>query len=447
MSPKKKKRGGAAQQLIDSLLDEKTPTPPSVNNGSAAVRLTDEKSRTGAPPPPPGLRDHKSGTYSSEPVLIDEGDIESGHLRLERSASGVKDPVFGTQKSMAATKPTQSTNDFSPVSMNKSVNDVDQVTATAPDGAGMRSLTPQMPTPADKSAASQSVDVDNHEFEKTVRLDTRARKAPSTSSEPSSASSASRSTPKSGTQTGAIDRAGITELKTVVKMRERYHEPHTSRSSASSGSSGAPSGATPSAHASPEAALKQSENLRIAQSRITELEQELERLRRENEQLASAGETLGRRSDELVSKCEQLEIQSKEGQRIYDEERKVYRGQLQSKDRELSELRARLEEMEGRLESNFKKIRVRERELEHRLEIVRMESSTLVATKDKMLLELKRQIDQLTHENDYGKQKSQELFNQYKEKQETIRRVVRALRIALTILEGDEDAGQIKKAE
>ena len=74
-----------------------------------------------------------------------------------------------------------------------------------------------------------------------------------------------------------------------------------------------------------------------------------------------------------------------------------------------------------------------------------MESATLVSTKDKMLLDLKRQIDQLTHENVYGKQKSQELYGQYKDKQETVRRVVRALRIALTILEGDEDVSGKKE--
>ncbi len=236
-----------------------------------------------------------------------------------------------------------------------------------------------------------------------------------------------------------VDRLGITELKTVVKMRDRYQDPRTSaRPSASGGGGGG--------FNSSEAAMKQSESLRIAQTRISELETEQERLRRENEQLASAGETLRRRSDEMLTKAEQLELNLKESERIHSEEKKVFRGQLSSKDREIHDLRGRLEEMENRLESNFKKIRVRERELEHRLEIVRMESQTLVATKDKMLLELKRQIDQITHENDFAKQKSQEHFNQYKEKQETIRRVVRALRIALTILEGDEDSG-IKKPE
>jgi chromosome segregation ATPase len=200
--------------------------------------------------------------------------------------------------------------------------------------------------------------------------------------------------------------------------------------------------------ASSDAALKQSESLRIAQSRISELEAEMERLRRDNESLSTAGDTLRRRMDELLGKAENLEIQSRENQKIFDEEKKVLRGQAQSKERENADLRARMEELELRLESNFKKIRVRERELEHRLEIVKMESATLVSSKDKMILDLKRQIDQLSNENDFAKIKTQELFNQHKEKQETIRRVVRALRIALTILEGDEDnVVPLKKAE
>lgn len=204
-----------------------------------------------------------------------------------------------------------------------------------------------------------------------------------------------------------------------------------------------PSGAV---FTSAEASLKQSESLRIAQMRIHELEQELDRLRRDNEKLGSAGETLRRRADELLARAETLEIQSRESQKIHDEEKKVLRGQLSAKERESIDLRAKLEETESRLEGNFKRIRVRERELEHRLEIVKMESTTLVATKDEMIMRLKREIDQLKFETDNGKVRSQELYNQYKEKQETIGRVVRALRIALTILEGD-DGGQKKGEE
>ena len=232
-----------------------------------------------------------------------------------------------------------------------------------------------------------------------------------------------------------IDRMMPTEIKTRAGSGNEAHKDSKQKVAASNYAQ-----AGGAAFSSAEASLKQSESLRVAQKRITELEQELERIRRENENLSTAGDTLRRRTDELLSKTEQLESQSRESEKIHEEEKKVFRGQLHQKDRDSMDLRQRLEEMEGRLENNFKKIRVRERELEHRLEIIKMESATLIAGKDKMILDLKRQIDQLSHENSYGKQKSAELFNQYKGKQDTIRRVVRALRIALTILEGDEDA-------
>lgn len=235
------------------------------------------------------------------------------------------------------------------------------------------------------------------------------------------------------TRQSEIDPDGLTDVRSA------------SRPTPGGRPAGSPAGAAPSRAISPggafssaEATLKQSENLRIAQSRISELEREVERLRRENEMLATAGETMRRRADELMSKAENLEVQSKDNARTHEEEKKLLRAQVVAKDRENQDYRGKLDEMESRLESNFKKIRVRERELEHRLEIVKMESATLVSTKDKMILELKRQIDQLQSEQEYAQAKTQELFNQFKEKQETHRRVVRALRIALTILEGDD---------
>lgn len=195
---------------------------------------------------------------------------------------------------------------------------------------------------------------------------------------------------------------------------------------------------------SSEAALRQSENLRVAQKRISELEHELERVRRENESLRSAGETLRRRMDELQAHAENAETNTQEAKKIAEEERKVLRGQIQSRDREISEMKGRIDDAENRLESNFRKIRVRERDLEHRIEIIKAESQSITASKDRMILELKRQIDQISSELSHSKAQVQETFGQFKEKQETARRAVRALRIALTVLEGEEDSGSRK---
>lgn len=197
---------------------------------------------------------------------------------------------------------------------------------------------------------------------------------------------------------------------------------------------------------SAEAALRQSENLRVAQKRISDLENELERVRRENESLRSAGDTLRRRMDELQAHAENAELNTQEAKKIAEEERKVLKGQIQSRDREIAELKGRIDDAENRLESNFRKIRVRERDLEHRIEIIKAESQSIAASKDRMILELKRQIDQISSELNHSKAQLQETFGQFKEKQETARRAVRALRIALTVLEGEDDSGS-RKAE
>jgi chromosome segregation ATPase len=65
----------------------------------------------------------------------------------------------------------------------------------------------------------------------------------------------------------------------------------------------------------------------------------------------------------------------------------------------------------------------------------------MVRTKDEMILELKRQIDQLGLELENYRNKAQDLGRQITEKQETLRRTVKALRLALTMLEGGQDEG------
>ncbi|HVK62359.1 MAG TPA: hypothetical protein VM432_12450 [Bdellovibrionales bacterium] len=389
MAPKKKKkRPEAAQQLIDSLLDEKTP----IEGVILPV------------------------TFSNSPLESDDDDektanVEFGELSLDDGSSAP--PFDGTQPLV-----TQMSQDPK-VDLELSLGDIEL-------------SQPKLTQVADEPVQSESIfnlPVDSNDSpdvgddEQTVKLSVQKKSKQEFNDELTPVPNFERNHE-------SIVRGAETEIKTGFKPppeKAAFVSP---------------------AFSSSEAALKQSESLRIAQNRMLELEAEIEKLRRGNEELASAGDTLRRRTDELLSRAENVENQSREVKRIAEEEKKVLRGQLQAKERENSEIRARLEEIETRLESGFKKIRVRERELEHRLEIVKMESATLVSTKDRMILELKRQVDQLHHEADHGKQKSQELFNQYKEKQETIRRVVRALRIALTILEGDEDAVvPLKKAE
>ncbi|NJL25113.1 MAG: hypothetical protein HC902_08015 [Calothrix sp. SM1_5_4] len=105
-----------------------------------------------------------------------------------------------------------------------------------------------------------------------------------------------------------------------------------------------------------------------------------------------------------------------------------------------SSFAAKNEELELRISTNIQKIRVRERELENRLELMKMENAALIRSKDELILELKRQIDQLNLELNNYRAKNQELNRLTTDKQEMLRRTVKALRLALSMLEGEEES-------
>lgn len=223
-------------------------------------------------------------------------------------------------------------------------------------------------------------------------------------------------------------------------VKVSYGSPRSSR--------GNPSSATGQAS---DMQLGQAENLKLAQARITELEKELERLRNENELLSSAGSIARQRIEELTEKIHQVERARVDAIERAEMEMKVVRDGLSDKSRELNKAKKKIEELESRMQTDVRKIRVRERELENRLELARLEKTALVRSKDETILDLKRNLDLLNMELESYKQKASELQSKIDEQQEQLGRTVRALRLALTNLESsDSTSGQvvpIKKAE
>jgi chromosome segregation ATPase len=194
--------------------------------------------------------------------------------------------------------------------------------------------------------------------------------------------------------------------------------------------------------------LAQAESLKLAQQRILELEKEVEKYRHENEELASAGEIILNRSEELTSRIFALDKEKKEISESLQNELIIIKGTLQYKELEVSKARLKIEELETRLKSDFKKIRVRERELENRLELVKAEKTALLRAKDENILELKRKIDHLQSELDNYRGKVLELNKTIGHNQEQFKRTVRALRLALSNLEvKEENIVPLKKAE
>lgn len=197
-----------------------------------------------------------------------------------------------------------------------------------------------------------------------------------------------------------------------------------------------------------DASLAQAENLKLAQQRILELEKESEHLRAENEELASAGEIIRSRTDELGIRITSLEKEKEELRESAQSEVLILKGNLQYKENEVAKARIKVDELETRLKSDFKKIRVRERELENRLELLRAEKAALVRSKDEYILDQKRKIDQLSQELDNYRRKCLELNKTLEANQDQFKRTERALRLALTNLEvKEENLTPFKKAE
>jgi hypothetical protein len=186
--------------------------------------------------------------------------------------------------------------------------------------------------------------------------------------------------------------------------------------------------------------LKQSEHLRIAQRKINDLEDEVAKLRRENEDLASAGETFKKLNDEYYAEIESLKAKLHDGRQTSNQEIKLLKKIHQNKDKQINQLKQQIDDYKSRIDNNFQRVRKREKDLEHRLEIAKIEEAAVVKSKDQLILELKRRIDEVSHESDNFRKKSQENYKELQKKQQVVRGVVRALRIALTKLEGDDDS-------
>ncbi len=207
-------------------------------------------------------------------------------------------------------------------------------------------------------------------------------------------------------------------------------------------------GAGSSIMASLDTSLLQAENLRIAQTRILQLEEEVDRLRRDHEEVSSAADTVKSRSDEMVIRIQELEREQVDIRESSETELMILKGQLNFKEKELTTALYKIDDLEVRIKNDFRKIRVRERELENRLELVRAEKATLVRAKDDSILDLKRRVDQLQHEIDNYRDKCLELNKSLDSQKEQFKRTARALKMALTNLEvKDEDVIPLKKAE
>jgi hypothetical protein len=189
------------------------------------------------------------------------------------------------------------------------------------------------------------------------------------------------------------------------------------------------------------------EQIKISQNKISQLEKEIEVLKWDNEKLGSTSQLLQKKCEDLVSQKQKLEIKFENLELKYVEESKLLKAKIESKKEENRELKSKFEDLDSRLAQDIRRSGGRERDLENRLELIKLEKISLVVSKDEIILNLKRQIDQFQFEVEGYRKKNIDLEKVIESNDEQLRRTVRALRLALANLDSNEESNILKKKE
>lgn len=191
----------------------------------------------------------------------------------------------------------------------------------------------------------------------------------------------------------------------------------------------------------------------MKEKEMTELQQDFNRAK---EQLHIAQEGGARvegeykkaltRCEEFSKKIEFLTQENEEWRRRYHQEVEFREQENRAKNDKILMLERKLEiaqksdaELKERVKHDIHHIRVRERELEAKLEILKRDSETLVSAKDRKHLELKRKIDALQYDIEILIEKEKLAARKVEFWKERIGRVLRALKMGTSLLESEED--------
>ncbi len=188
----------------------------------------------------------------------------------------------------------------------------------------------------------------------------------------------------------------------------------------------------------PSIDLKNADYIKFAQGKIKKLEKELGELRVETQELALAGGHFKALAEEREFLMKSMEAQISDLENTSREEKKILNEALDAKDTKILALQDRVESLETELESKYNRLRVRERELESRLEILKQEQDAVSSSKDNLILKTKKQNNALTADLERARSQTQKAATQLQDKEDALRRTIKALKLSLTMLESQK---------
>lgn len=189
--------------------------------------------------------------------------------------------------------------------------------------------------------------------------------------------------------------------------------------------------------------------LQMREQELAQAQEEREEFQKENSRLTEESgsrqaqiEALAGENSELKSRLEQMEERISGAERDRVQERETLEFELkaaQERQRQLDQLLAesgeKYEGLKQRVRKDIHQIRIREKELEAKLELVRKDSETLIHARDDQVIELQKQINALECDIDQiqdSRVQAEASAERYLTK---LSRVARALHLALRLVE------------
>ncbi len=157
-------------------------------------------------------------------------------------------------------------------------------------------------------------------------------------------------------------------------------------------------------------------------------------------------EDLNHQLEQLKSRLANFEHEKQHANRSLETEIEQLRIDLKSKidrirllEEKLTDSAEQYEKLKDRVRMDIRKIRVREKELESKLEILKKDSETLIVARENKILELKRKIDLLEFNYDTVLDKNETEKQNVKNSEEKMMRVLKVLKLAIGVIEGEQE--------
>ncbi|MEW6057089.1 MAG: response regulator [Bdellovibrionota bacterium] len=185
--------------------------------------------------------------------------------------------------------------------------------------------------------------------------------------------------------------------------------------------------------------------LSYAKEELAKSEETIKRLNLQNEDLAHQFADLKRKHSQQQEELRHAG-KSREGdleQLRFEVKTKIDR--IKFLEEKLTDSAEQYEKLKERVRLDIRKIRVREKELESKLEILKKDSETLISARENKILELKRKIDLLEFNYDTLQDKLEIEKQNMRAGQDKLERIAKVLRLALGIIETDAEQSSAEK--